>query len=531
MNPLDGLKRNNGKNDKVYRSNGRVNFLMDQKQSLKKPIGRLERPGVRNFNVLKIILILALIFLITGAMYLSEKLFAPEGGALTSLNKFNPFLQLAHLITSDDKKVEGEFQDRVNILALGIGGEGHDGPYLTDTIIVISIKPSTGEVGLLSIPRDMTVQLRDGGWYKINQVYSMGKVQKKNQGVDYITQAVEDTLDMNIHYYGVVTFQGFEEFIDEIGGISLNVPTAFTDNLYPTNDYKTTTISFNAGSKVMEGETALIYARSRHGSNYENSDFARSRRQQLILQAIKDKMFKFSTLLSPQKLSAIFELLDKSIETNMSIWQAIKIADMVKDTGENKIYRITLDDAPDSILEPGFTADGQWVLKPKDGSFDTLARQFDNIFNTGTLVEENARVEILNGTATNGLAYWTAVYLEKLGYHIPRYGNADSQDYQRTVIYDLANREKKKTLNWLKEELDAYVSKSLPQFLLNKYQGPAATSSAEFLPGAPDLVVILGLDYAFKFKLPEIKDTATSTDVMASSTEPGLAGGEEVIEE
>ncbi|HLD27264.1 MAG TPA: hypothetical protein VJB39_00240, partial [Patescibacteria group bacterium] len=131
MNPLDGLKRNNGKNDKVYRSNGRVNFLMDQKQSLKKPIGRLERPGVRNFNVLKIILILALIFLITGAMYLSEKLFAPEGGALTSLNKFNPFLQLAHLITSDDKKVEGEFQDRVNILALGIGGEGHDGPYLT----------------------------------------------------------------------------------------------------------------------------------------------------------------------------------------------------------------------------------------------------------------------------------------------------------------------------------------------------------------------------------------------------------------
>jgi LCP family protein required for cell wall assembly len=524
MNPLDGLKRSSDKNDKVYRSNGRVNFLVDQKTLPKKPINRLERPRGRNFNVLKIVLILILIFLITGAMYLSEKIFTPEGGTLTNLNKFNPFLQLAHLITSDDKKVDGEFQDRVNILALGIGGEGHDGPYLTDTIIVISIKPSTGEVGLLSIPRDMTIQLRDGNWYKINQVYSMGKVQKKDQGVEYITQAVEDTLDIDIHYSGVITFQGFEEFIDEIGGISLEVPVAFTDNQYPTKDYKTTTVSFSAGSQVMNGETALIYARSRHGSNYENSDFARSRRQQLILQAIKDKMFKFSTLLSPQKLSAIFDLLDKSIETNMSIWQAIKIANMVKDTGDSKIYRITLDDAPDSLLEPGFTEDGQWILQPKDGNFDTLARQFNNIFNTGTLVEEDAKIEILNGTATNGLAYWTAVHLEKLGYDISRYGNADTQDYQRTVIYDLANRDKKKTLNWLKEDLGAYVSKSIPQFLLNKYQNSNASSSTEFLPEAPDLVAILGLDYAFSFKLPKIQETATSTDEMATSTD-------EVIEE
>ena len=354
----------------------------------------------------------------------------------------------------------------------------------------------------------------------------MGKVQEKDQGTEYITQAIEDTLEINIHYHGVVTFQGFMEFIDEIGGITVDVPVAFADPLYPTDvEGKTFSVSFEQGPQIMDGETALIYARSRHGNNFEGSDFARSRRQQLILQGMKDKVFKFSTLLSPQKLTAIFDLLGSSVETNMSIWQAIKIANMVKETDEDKIYRIVLDDMPDSILEPGFTEEGAWILQPKDGNFETLARQFNNIFDTGKIKEEYARVEVLNGTETGGLAYWTASFLEKLGYNIFTYGNAPSQDYQRTVIYDLTDGQKKASLKNLKEELNAYVAKPVPDYLIDRYRSSVSEGDDELLDESPDLIAILGLDHSNWFKLPELEeDIATSTDEVATSTD-------EVIEE
>lgn len=518
MTPLDGLKKIKERN-KIYRPQNRINFLISQQNSTESPLPNnkfLERPQLKKYTLVKIILICLFIFLISGAMYLSERLFSPTNSRLASLNRFNPFIQLASFLAGDDRRVAGEFTDRVNILALGIGGEGHDGPHLTDTIIVISIKPSTGEVGLLSIPRDMVVKMKDGHWYKINEIYALGKA-NGNKGAEYITKTIEDSLDITIHYHALLTFDGFIKFIDEIGGITINVPAGFIDNQYPTDDYKIQTISFTKGLQLMDGKTALRYARSRHGTNFEGSDFARSRRQQLILEAVKDKIFKFSTLLSPQKISAIMDLLGSSIETNMSIWQALKIVQLVKDTTENKIYRLVLDDSPDSLLESGITPENAWILKPKDGNFKTLARQFNNIFNTGKILEETAKIEIQNGTQTDGLAYWTTVYLEKLGYKIVMFRNALTKDYQRTVIYDLSGGEKNNTLKWLKEELVAYVTKPVPDYLLKQYQ--SSTSTLPTFKEKPDLIVILGLDYAQSFKLPELKETtASSTEATATST-------------
>lgn len=519
---LDGLKKSEQRKEKIYRPAERINFLVNPAAAGRAPTvgeqadespAQFERPKAKKYAILKIILVLFLIFLITGAMYLSEQLFAPENNALAGLNRFNPFLRLAHLVTASDKRVAGELTDRVNLLALGIGGEGHDGPYLTDTIMVISIKPSTGEVGLVSLPRDMLVRFQDGQWYKINQIYSMGKIQNEELGEKYIVQTIEDLLDTKIHYFGIIDFGGFEKFIDEIGGIIVAVPRGFTDPNFPTDDFKTKVVSFRPGFQTMDGQTALTYARSRYGDNFEGSDFARSKRQQLIMQAVKDKLFKFSTLLNPEKISAIFDLLGNSVETNLSVWQALKIAQMTKETTEDKIYRLVLDDSPDSILEPGFTAEGAWILKPKDGNYTALARQFNNIFEAGKVKEENAKIAVQNGTATDGLAYWTSVYLEKLGYQIIDWGNASTQDYQRTVIYDLGGGNKKDTLKMLKTELEAYVAKPVPDYIINQYQ--TETNSAK---PKPDLIVILGTDHALRFKLPKLEETSTTTPATATTT-------------
>lgn len=545
--PLDGLSkkswREKRQDKKIYRAANRVNFLVErlnqaeagqrleektaplpQKPPVSEQLPReiLEKPPIKKTAVIKLILIIFLILLITGTMYLSELVFS-SNGSLNGLNKFNPLKQLASLVTSADKKVAGELDDRINILAMGVGGPGHDGPFLTDTMIIVSVKPSTGEVGLISLPRDMVVKLETGQWVKINEVYSLGRADEENNAAKYVQQIIEDNFNLPIHYYAVISFKGFEEFIDNIGGIMVDVKTGFTDSGYPTDDYKTTTVSFSAGSQYMDGKTALTFARSRHGTNYENSDFKRSERQQLILEAIKDKVFKFSTLLSPQKLSSIYKLLDDYVDTNISIWQAIKIARMVEQTSADKIFRFVLDDSPESLLEPGFTEEGAWILQPKSGNFEAIGRMMNNIFNIGLIKQDGAKIEIQNGTETPGLAYWTTVYLERLGYHVIKYGNAAATNFQKSVIYDLTDGEKKKTLKWLKEELLAYAAKPLPDDLQKQYPNLNATSTAPVV-NRPDLIVILGNNFAENFKLPQDKAVATtSTSPIINSSSINIA--------
>lgn len=543
MSPLDGLKRILPQKNKIYRPNSRINFLINHSSETPEAIhsdqtgpgadrplaettsARFARPAWdgsprlggeagKKHALIKIILISFLIIIISGVMYLSEKLFSADGGGL---GRFNPLSQLAYLVSPADKRIDGELNDRVNILIMGVGGEGHDGPYLTDTIIVISIKPSTGEVGLLSLPRDMIVKIKNDGWPKINSVYTLGRALNPDQAEEYVAGVIGDLLDLPIHYYGIVTFSGFEKFIDEIDGISVNVPTAFTDYQYPTKDYKTQTVGFKAGWQNMDGADALIYARSRHGNNFEGSDFARSRRQQLILQAVKEKLFKFSTLLSPFKMGAIKDLLGESVETNLSIWQGLKIAQMLKETGDDKIYRLVLDDSPDSLLEPGYAPDGAWILQPKDGNYQTLSRQFKNIFNTGKIKAEGAKLEIQNGTEVEGLAYWTNAYLAKLGYTIVKYGNAPTQDYQRTVIYDLSQGQKNTTLKWLKQELNAYAAEPPTAEITDNQESTGLKNNAD--EQRPDFLIILGADYSAAFKLPEQKPVPTT------STKPLLPSG------
>ena len=544
MGSLDGLKRRSTVIKNYRDKNTRVNFLSEKStgltanqidsvpnldraippqepNSIKPIIKSFDRPKASKINILKIVLILSLIFLITGAMYLSEVVFSSPDND-NGLNKFNPFKQLARLVTASDKNLVGEDKDRVNFLLLGVGGVGHDGPYLTDTIMLASLKPSTAEVALTSLPRDLIVPVAPGNWQKINQVYAFAKVET-GEGGPAISTVVERILDLDVNYYAAIDFAGFEKFINDLGGVMVEVERSFTDNEYPTDDFLTSTISFEVGPQLMDGKTALIFARSRHGNNGEGSDFARSKRQQLILQAIKDKILTFSTLLNPKRISAIFELLDKHLETNLSIWQAIKLGQISQNVNNENIYRIVLDDSPWGLLEPNVTENGAWILQPKDGNYKKIQAVVKNIFDLGKIKSEGAKIEIQNGTETPGLAYYSTIYLQTLNFDIVNYGNAPTHDYQRTIIYDFTEGKKKTTLNKLKDELNAYVSKTIPDYIQESYElatstlTVAKTVESSLTGEQPDFLVILGADYALTFNLPEPQveteiETATSTD-------------------
>lgn len=230
--------------------------------------------------------------------------------------------------------------ERVSVLLIGFGGPGHDGGYLTDSLQVMSFDPKAGTVTLISIPRDLFVQIpvsssgRGGYWGRINEAYTvgMGNVDRNETRVSYekheaggqlAMKAVAQVLGIPIDYWISMDFVGFRQFIDAIGGVDVNVERAFIDYQYPNNDDATIdpsyrTVKFDAGMQHMDGERAITFARSRYSAQ-EGNDFSRSRRQQLLMTAVKDQLFRVETI---PKLLGLLDAFEGHLRMSFSFTEA-----------------------------------------------------------------------------------------------------------------------------------------------------------------------------------------------------------------
>lgn len=313
------------------------------------------------------------------------------------------FQQLTHIVTAKNDRLQGEADDRVNILMLGIGGPGHDGPYLTDTMMVASIKPSTGQVALISIPRDLVVNIPGADYRKINSVLSIGRDAKYPGGGEALTvKVVSDLVNMPIQYYALLDFKGFQEVIDRVGGIDVAVSNAFSDDEFPTDNYGYQTISFKTGWQHMPGLTALNYARSRHGNNGEGSDFARARRQQLIMSALKDKLLSFGTLANPKKISDILGSLGSHSQTNMEVWEMLRLAKLVGNVSSDQLINKVIDSSADGFLNNEVGLGGAFILVPKDRNYRDIQFYAQNIFLAAAAEAEHATVLVANASSIAG---------------------------------------------------------------------------------------------------------------------------------
>ncbi len=417
------------------------------------------------------------------------------------------FSTLKQLVISSDKKLKGEDEDRINFLAMGIGGAGHDGPELTDTIIFASFRPSTDAVGMLSIPRDLTIPIPGYGWRKINHVNAFGEIESPGEGAAFAAQVIGDVLNQEVDYWVKIDFQGFADLIDDLGGVDIYVDNAFVDNQYPTDDFLTQTVFFEQGWQHMDGETALMYVRSRHGSNGEGSDFARSRRQQKVLMALKDKVFSVKTILNPAKVNRILSTLADHIDTNLSTWEIIRLATLVRDIDPSTINNHVLDNSADSPLYDDFI-NGAYVLLPKNDDWSPVQRLAANIFSEGpneydiedppTEAPMFVKVEIQNGTNIAGYAFRTSQLLEGQGFEIVNIGNAAERGYEHTVIYDFTNGQRPDELKLLQEFLAADVAMSASGWI---YTNEIIPKEISVVPEDPishnadediDFLVILG---------------------------------------
>jgi LCP family protein required for cell wall assembly len=377
----------------------------------------------------------------------------PALAALGTYAEVPVLAQLRHLIMSPDKLLKGETEDRVTVLLLGMGGEENDAPYLTDTIMVASFKPSTKDVALLSIPRDLLLPLPDKGWRKINSVNAFGEADDAGEGGEYTRQVVESLLGIDIPYYVRIDFQAFRDIVDAVGGVDVYVDRSFTDATYPTADHGVQTVAFAKGWTHLGGDAALQFARSRHGNNGEGSDFARAKRQQKVMLAIKEKLMTIGTYRNPATVTNLIASLKGNVRTNLQLGEMVRLVRYGQDIGELTIRHKVIDNSAESPLVEG-TYGGAYVLLPRNDDWNTLRSVAANIFSepvakdAGTTERKlpvatatTGRVEIQNGTDRQGFARTVASKLSGSGFEVVKIGNASATGTTRTIIEDYTGQD------------------------------------------------------------------------------------------
>lgn len=337
---------------------------------------------------------------------------------------------------------------RINILFVGLrGGEPTepDCPFCTDTLILLTVDPLTKTAGMLSIPRDMWVNIPGFGYSRINTAWSLGRGSKLPGGGPALSmKTISHFVGVPVDYYVQVDFDTFVDIIDLIGGVDVyNDETLMLDPAAHGKDYPKVKLTC-CGMRHLNGRVALAYARCRHAEQgCANGDIGRAQRQQKVIFAIRDKVLSpenFPSLLA--QAPELYETFSSGIHTNMSLDDAIRLAVMAREIPKEAIKNKVIDNSMimlDSVILGGQNAS---IIRPIPDKIRILR---DEIFTAsgalsplaqGDLLSlmqaDHARVRVLNGTSTPQLDTKTRDYLSQQGILVTEFGNTKA--YSRTTI-------------------------------------------------------------------------------------------------
>lgn len=323
--------------------------------------------------------------------------------------------------------------------------EGDTGPGLTDTIIVAFLDTQKQFAGLISIPRDTWVDLPQYGPYKINQAFSLGEAYGyPGGGPALLMESAGNLLGITIEYYIQVDFDAFIVLVDSVNGVPIDVQKKILVDPDPSvaGDMK----KLLPGKQVLPGDLALGYVRTRGTSE---GDFGRTKRQQQVLIGLQEKIFSYEILpeLIP-KLPTLYRELFSHVETNLNLSQVVALAWAVRDINPRSLQTKIINQP---LVEAGFNARDQYVLFPDIERIQKVWSDMQQLAATPVpeptreitldeyLLEENAKVAVLNGTNSPGLAGETADFFIANGFQITEVGNSDNFKDQ-TLIYDYSGK-------------------------------------------------------------------------------------------
>ncbi len=451
----------------------------------------------KRWKLKRIIIILLILLTLVGGwlgikfLYNAHKLF---GGNIFSV------LQTTRL--------KGEDSGRVNILLAGNSADdaGHAGGELTDSIMIISIDTKHNKAILLSVPRDLWVNLGDNGHQKINDAYVVGQDNRFSDngyptgGMGQLQQVIENDFGISINYYALVNYNAFRDSVDAVGGIDLTIKSSDPRGLYdPSIDYATRgpLVKLTNGTHHLNGAQALNLARAR-GDNYRSygfnqADFDRTEHQRQMLVALKSKAVSAGVIANPARLSSLSDAIGNNVKTNLSLSEVRRLYDLTKAIGGSSISSVSLNSANGKNLLANYrTPRGDSALTPAAGvdDFSDIQQFMKQLTSNNPIVQEAAKIVVLNATDKIGLASKARPILESKNLNVT--GVADALANQpTTTIIDTTGGSKPGT----KVALQQIYGKTVVFTAANPY-------ASKYIA---DFIVILGVD-----QLPKVAPATTT---------------------
>lgn len=283
-------------------------------------------------------------------------------------------------------KLKGEDRGQVNLLLAGNSADdpGHGGAELTDSIMLVSINPKDKKAFMLSIPRDLYVNIPNNGYAKINEAYQDGKNDNFHEpgyaegGMGLLEKVVSEKFDLPIDYYALVDYAALKNAVDAVGGVTVDIQSSDPRGLYdPSPDLTTQKplVDLQNGKQKLNGQQALGLARARGNSysayGFPRSDFNRTEHQRQILLALKDKASSVSTLSNPVKLGNLADSFGEHVDTDLNPGETRRLYSIVKSIPNGEIKSAGLNDADgEDLLTSYATRTGQSALAPRAGLDD-----------------------------------------------------------------------------------------------------------------------------------------------------------------
>jgi LCP family protein required for cell wall assembly len=398
---------------------------------------------------------------------------------------------------------------RINIAFFGLRSGAQDPsqpdcPLCTDTIILFTVDPVSKTAGMISIPRDLWVNIPGIGFSRINTAWTSGEISKlPGGGPGLAMKTVSQVMGVPIQYYAVVDFSTFVSFINTIGGVDIHTyetlrldPNAFGAAVDPKDKFMLTC----CGMRHLTGPLALAYARCRDQDQCgaKGGDLDRSKRQQQIIMAIRNKVLdpaNFPSLIA--KAPWFYKTFGAGVHTNMTLDEAIKLAYLMKDIPVSQIKSVVFNEHTDmTIANTILAGQAASVFKPIPDKFRLIR---DEIFTTGgptspmaqgdpiaLMQTDNTQIGLLNGTYASGLDQRTANYFYSVGLKNVKIGGNAGQPYGQTIVYMCAP--KLYTLRYLLPPPSGRgVIASGNQISFNK-------KLCQTYPGI-DIIIVLGSDW------------------------------------
>ena len=338
------------------------------------------------------------------------------------------------------------------ILLTGKWGGNHDAPDLTDTIILVGLNSEEETISMLSIPRDLYVEYPgtdDVG--KINEVYFHGLQRGEKRAMEELMGKVTEITGKPVESYVNLDFQGFIEIVDALWWVEVTLENNFVDYNYPDGNYGYKTFILKKWTWTLDGEVALMYARSR----YSTSDFDRSLRQQEIISSIKDQVSELWYLKNIKKITELYWIINEYLETNLALSEIIEMALDLKSWDDSKILSFNLNDSCFYEIEDcekwGFLYtplrqyfEGKSVIIPNGATYydlsvyDEIQDFSDIIFETPEAFSTPYNITIYNASDTPGIANDTYNILRPYGIlteENTKLENLTEKKFEKSILY------------------------------------------------------------------------------------------------